>query len=564
MFKIKKRKNILIELLLVFFALSNILIFSTAKGYYGSNTLYIIRVMPAQRNRATQQIKSMGAEWAREEFNWQTLNPRRGRYDWANADQAVMTYRRNGVKVLGMIAYSSLWGSSNPGAGTDAQFYKPNINEWKGYVERLVRRYGYYVKDWEIWNEPNAFWKPSPSPEEYRDVLVAAYDSIKSIDPSARVGSGGTTYIDGDYISRYLNDGGWEHLDAISIHYYPGVGPESDSNNKLRDELSKLVYNIMIPRGGGKEIWITEMGWQSGDIGEEAQGQVISRAVILARTINEVGKILIYNLRDESGNSYGLMRNNFAAKPAYNYYKKTIEFLGTKRISQWFDLDNNSKFYIFNDAGGGVAAAWNPAGNQITGFHVNASGMRCYDLDGRDVSGAVIMAWNNGDTTLSFGQRPIFCQLDNYYVAEEENIDSGTGKTVPQVAGVNSRALALEKKQSNLSEISGQIFGNFNNQPAEAKVIAYRKKDYSWQPYIETKVNDLGYNLSLPAGSYYFVFKAPGYLTAKTKTFGVKGDSEINFQTTLFNSYLAYGVLAGGVIVLILFIAKYTRKRPRV
>src|SRR3990167_7635632 len=161
------------------------------------------------------------------------------------------------------------------------------------------------------------------------------------------------------------------------------------------------------------------MGWESGKVGEEAQGQVISRAVILARTINEVGKILVYNLRDESGNSYGLMRNNFAAKPAYNYYKKTIEFLGTKRISQWFDLDNNSKFYIFNDASGGVAAAWNPEGNQITGFHVNASGMRCYDLDGRDVSGAVIMAWNNGDTTLSFGQRPVFCQLDNYYLAEQ-------------------------------------------------------------------------------------------------------------------------------------------------
>ncbi|MFA6492654.1 MAG: endo-1,4-beta-xylanase [Patescibacteria group bacterium] len=553
----KKTKNILIELLLVFFLLSNLLIFSTAYGYYGSNTLFIIRVMPAQRNLASQKVKAMGAEWAREEFNWQTLNPRRGRYDLANADQAVATYRRNNVKVLGMIAYSSLWGSSNPAAGTDAQFYKPNINDWKAYIAVLVRRYGGYVKDWEIWNEPNAMWKPSPNPEEYREVLVAAYDTIKSIDPSARVGSGGTTYIDGDYISRYLNDGGWEHLDAISVHYYPGVGPESDPNNKLRDELSKLVYNIMIPRGGGKEIWLTEFGWESGKVGEEAQGQVISRAVILARTINEVGKIMPYNLRDESGNSYGLMRNNFAAKPAYNYYKKTIEFLGTKRISQWFDLDNESKFYIFNDAGGGVAAAWNPNGNQITGFHVNASGMRCYDLDGHDVSGSVIMAWNNGDTTLSFGSRPIFCQLDNYYLAEADQPKSEF--TPKEVAGVN-----IDTSDFQVNETKPQVLGSVDGGSKSllnGNVIAYKNDGSAWYKQSEAPIIDGSYNLQLPEGKYRLTYQSPGYLSSRTQPFDVKGDSDVNLETKMLNLWVAYGILFGGIIILILFILKYTRKK---
>lgn len=553
-----KGKNFLIELLLIFFALANIFVFSSAYGYYGSNTLFVIRVMPAQRNLASQRIKSMGAEWAREEFNWQTLNPRRNRYDWANADQAVRTYKQNGVKVVGMIAYSSLWGSSRPEAGTDAQFYKPNITYWKQYVETLVRRYGWYVKDWEVWNEPNAFWKPSPSPEEYREVLIAAYDSIKSVDASAKVASGGTTYIDGDYISRYLNDGGWEHLDAISVHYYSGVGPESDPNNKLRDELSKLVYNIMIPRGGGKEIWITEMGWQSGQIGEEAQGQVISRAIILARTINEVGKIMIYNLRDESGNSYGLMRNNLIPKPAYNYYQKTIEFLGGKRISQWFDLDNESKFYIFNDAGGAVAAAWNPNGNQITGFHVNASGMRCYDLNGNDVSNAVILAWNNGDTTLSFGSRPIFCQLDNYSLTQAEpNQEFG-----PKVAGVSSVA-NLDKSKSEvprLAYVSGNLQGQFAKS-VDGKVKVFQKQNSRWQEFLQISTQDGTFGFQLPKGQYYLSYFSPKYLTGRTQSFEVKGDSDISLETRLFNSYLAYGILWGGFVVLIFFILKYTRRR---
>lgn len=559
----KNTRNFLVELLLIFFTLANVLVFSTAYGYYGSNTLFVIRVMPAQRNLASQRIKAMGAEWAREEFNWQTLNPRRNRYDWANADQAVNTYRSNGVKVVGMIAYSSLWGSSHPEAGSDAQFYKPNITYWKQYVEKLVQRYGGYVKDWEIWNEPNAFWRPSASPEEYREVLIAAYDSIKSVDPSARVASGGTTYIDGDYISRFLNDGGWEHLDAISVHYYSGGGPESDPNNRLRDELSKLVYNIMIPRGGGKEIWITEMGWQSNQIGTEAQGEVISRAVILARTINEVGKILIYNLRDESGNSYGLMTNNFTPKPAYNYYKKTIEFLGTKRISQWFDLDNDSKFYIFNDAGGGVAAAWNPSRNQITGFHVNASGMHCYDLNGNDVSGAVILAWNNGDATLSFGPRPVFCRLDNYTLAEADSgqVLSKNQKTIePQVAGINSGIEESKATVKTMAQVSGALTNQFGK-IVEGRISAFQKTGSSWTKYQTASTKNGIYDLRLPAGNYYFVYDATGYLSNRSRPVQVEGVSDINLKTNLLYLWIAYAVLLGGIIVLILFIVKHTRKK---
>jgi len=389
----------------------------TNNNAYGVNTLFVIRGIQYLRSAGTQKIKNTGATWVREEFNWQTLNPRRGRWDLANADHAVSIYRTQGVKVVGILCYSSLWGSSNPRAGTDAQFYKPNINDWKNFVGAMVRRYGGTVKDWEIWNEPNstAMWKPSPNADDYRDVLIAAYDTIKSIDPGAKVGSGGTTYIDNDFINAFLDNGGWEHLDAISVHYYPGVGPESNPDNRLRDELSKLVYNSMIPRGGGKEIWITEMGWQSGEIGAQAQAENIARGVILAKTINEVTKIIIFNMRDERDNTFGIMTSNLRPKPAYNYLKKTIEMIGNKQIAQYFDLDNDSKFYIFRDGGGAVAAAWNPEhSGQITGFHVNADGMSCYDMNGADVSHSVILAWNNGDTTMSFGRSPVFCQLANY------------------------------------------------------------------------------------------------------------------------------------------------------
>lgn len=381
---------------------------------YGVNTLFVIRGIQNLRNSGTQKIAAAGGTWVREEFNWQTLNPGRNRWDLANADHAVSVYRRNGVKVVGMLCYSSLWGSSNTRAGTDAQFYKPNINDWKAFVAAMVRRYGGTVKDWEIWNEPNAMWKPSPNADEYRDVLIAAYDTIKSIDPGAKVATGGTTYIDTGFINAVMDNGGWEHSDAVSVHYYPpgNIGPDG-YDTPLRGSLSDLVYNVLIPRGN-KEIWITEMGWQSGPIGEEAQAENVARGLIMAKTVNEVSKIIIFNMRDEPGNTYGIMTSNLRPKKAYNYFKTTASMLGNKTISQYFDLNNDSKFYIFSGDGSTVAAAWNPERNQVTGFHVNADGMRCYDMDNHDVSGSVILAWNGGDVTLAFGPRPVFCRLDGY------------------------------------------------------------------------------------------------------------------------------------------------------
>jgi len=559
----KKARNLLLELLLVFFFIANVGVWSTAQGYYGSNTLFVIRGIQGLRNAGTARIRSMGGEWVREEFNWQTLNPRRGRWDLANADHAVNIYRRNGAKVLGMLCYSSLWGSSNPKAGLDAQFYKPNINDWKNFVGTMVRRYGGTVKDWEIWNEPNAMWKPSPNIDEYREVLIAAYDTIKSIDPGAKVGSGGTTYIDDDFINAFLDNGGWEHLDAISVHIYPwgGAGPESDPNQRLRDHLQDLVYNTILPRGGGKEIWITEMGWQSGQIGEENQASNIARGVILARATNEVTKILIFNMRDEPGNTFGLMRSNLRPKPAYNYYKKTIEMLGAKRISQWFDLDNDSKFYIFGDGGGAVAAAWNPEHDgQITGFHVNASGMHCFDMAGHDISGSVILAWNGGDTTFVFGKRPVFCQLDNYYVAESDQVQ-GEPKVadIAQVAGVALSAVSGDEVAE--PGVLGTIEGFLGSSIQKGRVTAYQKTDSGWQEFSQQKVADSSFNLDLPEGQYYLAYEAPGYISSSSQPFGVAGDEDITLETRLLNTWLPMLLLAGGFLVLVLLVLKYSRKK---
>lgn len=577
----KKTQNYLIELLLVFFALANFSIFSTTYGYYGANNLSITRIMPAQRNLADQRMRAAGMEWAREEFNWGLINPSRNKWYWANPDQAMGTHRRNGVQVVGMIAYTSPWASTCGGA--DAQFCKPNIDQWKNYVGAVARRYG-DITHWEIWNEPNHYWKPSPNTDEYREVLVAAYDTIKSINPNAKVASGGTTYIDNSFIDSFLDNGGWEHLDAVAVHYYPGVGPESDPNNKLRDELLKLEYNTIVPHGGLKEIWVTEMGWQSDQIGLEAQADVISRATIIARTVNEAPITLIYNLRDDPTGSWGLLKNNFQPKLSYNYYQKTVQFIGNRWPAQLLELNDGSKFYVFDGPGGPVAAAWNPGGVSTIGFHVNSSSIRCYDIAGGsttttntkgraavttsqsvDVTSRVVKSWNSGDVTLEFAPRPIFCQLSNFSAQNTEpsgtNLPKVAGASVsPQILGVST---ALTKEEKTETTVSGKIQGQLSKVALlNSKTTVFRQTDTgAWQRFIEATAPSGNYNFKLKEGKYFLASAAPGYLTMQTQPFEVKGDSDISFQTSLFNLWLAYGILVAGFVILILFVIKYTRKK---
>lgn len=417
--KIKKDLGSIFKIVILgAFFFSNFSIILDAHAQYGVNTGFIVRVMPANRTGAARQVKSMGAQYGREEFNMENIRPSSNRYYWANADQAVNSYKAAGLNVIGMIAYSAPWASTNPGAGGDAQFYPPNMDQWRQYVSDLVHRYGYYVKDWEIWNEPNHFWRGDLN--QYRDLLINSYDVIKSIDPGARVATGGLTWIDEGWISELMDNGGWEHADAVSVHYYPGVGPESDPNYSLRPALVNLENNVLNPRGG-KDIWITETGWQSKIVGLSVQGELVARAITLARSVGSVKKVVIYTLRDEKdGNTFGLLTQAFRQKISYIYAKRAIQYIGSRNIVQLFENMGGSNFYVFDGAGGKTGIAWNPDRTQTNSFSISVPSIKCYNYNGREVTQNVVKSYSNGNATMVFAPAPVFCSLSG------QNVSSST------------------------------------------------------------------------------------------------------------------------------------------
>jgi hypothetical protein len=301
------------------------------------------QVTPARRADAENQARLIEGAWlrtAREGFDWNRVEPRKGWFDWAVFDQAVEVARAHNVSLVGMLGYSASWASSAPSSApaADRQFYPPaNVADYAAYARAVVHRYKDRVHVWEIWNEPNlaTFWKPAPNAAAYTNLLKAAYAAIRAEDPTATVLVGGLAASELAFMKGIAAAGGWSSFDAMAIHVYVAPQPEQSMIPVWLDNTAAYVRSM-----GAKPIWITELGWStytgsgSGYIGvsEARQAEYLARAYLLAASRGVRG-VMAYGLM-ELGTSatsklynYGIVEAGGRQKPAYGALRRVAEAL---------------------------------------------------------------------------------------------------------------------------------------------------------------------------------------------------------------------------------------------
>src|SRR3989338_1956254 len=128
-----------------------------------------------------------GITWAREQFNWDVIEPTDDdAFNFDTYDAVIDTYEAHEIEVVGLLTYSSSWASDNPGA-VDYEFYPPDLDAWSDYVETVTENYAGRITYWEIWNEPNhaSFWKVDEA--DYADLLNSAIAAAKVGNPDAKI-----------------------------------------------------------------------------------------------------------------------------------------------------------------------------------------------------------------------------------------------------------------------------------------------------------------------------------------------------------------------------------------
>ena len=132
------------------------------------------------------------------------------------------------------------------------------FESWSKYIKVCVERYKGKITHWEIMNEPNLII----SAEQYIPYLKVAYETIKSVDPSAKVVGFCSTGDMGGGIIKFLRKcfelGGLNYCDIVSFHSYSAALDWSSpvSAEKMITEIKSLMkeYNA-----DTKELWHTEL-----------------------------------------------------------------------------------------------------------------------------------------------------------------------------------------------------------------------------------------------------------------------------------------------------------------
>jgi hypothetical protein len=277
-------------------------------------------------NDVTNQIyldlaKQSGCTWLRLQFSWSVWQPTPdteiGTRSWP-IDRIIQLAGERGLRLLVNTTHPPEWARpSDPRVPADPEAYQ-------AFMTQLVSRYRGQVDAWQIWNEPNLIDENNGTidPAGFLTLLKAGSAAVRAADPSALVVFPGLApnslmypdwaMDDTWYLETILGLHGGEALeyfDVLGVHAY-GAGNDPDTYwpSNLSDNPGwtaarefyfrsvEHLHQLLVAAGGAdKPVWITEMGWPSGDvvhdvygygrwITEQMQADYLTRALEIIRT----------------------------------------------------------------------------------------------------------------------------------------------------------------------------------------------------------------------------------------------------------------------------------------
>jgi hypothetical protein len=316
-------------------------------------------------------LDRLGVSWTLRTFNWGSIEPAEGQWNFDSFDQYVDTANAAGMKIVGLLAYDVRWiheEGKRPG-----RYIPPDkLDLFLNYVRQTVSHFQGRVDAWCIWNEPNTtrFWKGTR--DEFLFLTRRTADTIREVNPDAVILGGAFNRnvlgLPKAYIRGLFESGAMEKIDAIAFHPYE-INPARTA--KLYDDFRKLVA----PYGFANRIWVTEAGYPTGGwyptkVNEKKFPEYVVKTFIhLAVRGSE--KILWYQLFDptnrgkSSEDYFGLVRSreDHTSKGAEAFRLCAVHLAGTiyrPDLPQRERLPGSLKTFYFErtDGTGGTLVLW--------------------------------------------------------------------------------------------------------------------------------------------------------------------------------------------------------------
>lgn len=255
----------------------------------------------------------------------------------------------------------NLLGDLTIGCGDWTQNQEPDIEleNWIDFIRKVINKYGAHLASLQITNEPNlSFMEGSKSyiMQALVEGVIAAKKEVRLLNLPIKIGFGSVPESPAsvpDFWENLAKAGSSsfiESVDFVGHNFYVDVFEDQPLDLKeipaavehtlrsLRGNITKIGIPTSVP------IRVTENGWPTGknpianiERPYERQSTVLEtviRTIYKLRKEVNVSHYELFGLRDADSSKddlfhqYGIMREDYTPKPAYNTFKKLIQELG--------------------------------------------------------------------------------------------------------------------------------------------------------------------------------------------------------------------------------------------
>ncbi len=173
------------------------------------------------RKGGLQRVKDLGIGWIRTDLNWESVERRRGEFDFSAYDRLFADADRLGLKVLVILDYWHRF-YDGPRMNTDVA-----RRGFATYVRKSLQRYKGRGFHWELWNEPNhpKYWHPKPDPDEYNALAEEVLSVFAEVAPAETLIGPALSHLDLDFLSALSPV--LDRFAGVSFHPYRDGAPES-------------------------------------------------------------------------------------------------------------------------------------------------------------------------------------------------------------------------------------------------------------------------------------------------------------------------------------------------
>lgn len=317
----------------------------TNSNHMGVSTPWVFENTSDYQNSVFSKVAETGSQYVRIDLPMYAISKGDNEpytYDFTRADVLVNNALKNGLTPL--VILSTLPGNlvpnadGNPNSIATGPTTPHQVQAYTDYVKAIVTRYKDKINNWEIWNEENlsGSWgggknnpnQPSPSAQNYTNLLKSVYPAIKSIQPQSTVLVGGTGDADGNgdissqnFIKQLYADGAKNFFDAMAVHVYADW---SNNGTEFIDQLP--TYRTIMDSNGDnhKKLWITESGERvvSGTSTVDQQKTMEDYTVEKWKSIHDRGPLFVFTMMNDVDPGFGLLNDDGSRRPAFMEWQK--------------------------------------------------------------------------------------------------------------------------------------------------------------------------------------------------------------------------------------------------